>query len=68
MRINYKRGWWSGQQGKSSPQRGTNGCKGSRLSHIGLDSGNKEVQPIRGSKRTEGSGRDGKKNKIRKIL
>ena len=34
----------------------TYGCKGSRLSHIGPGTGNKEIQPIRGSKRTVGSG------------
>jgi len=70
MRIDYQRGWWNRLQsagGKSIPQRGTNGCKGSQSSHRGSDMGNKEAQPIRGSKRREGSGRDGTKNEIRKI-
>ena len=44
------------------------GCKGSQLSHGGPDTGSKEVQLIRGSKRTERSGRDGTKNETRKIL
>ena|SRR6218665_3012341 len=65
----YQRGWWSGpQRGKSVPQRGTYGFKGSQLSHKGPDMGNKEVQPIRGSKRTEGSGRECRQNEITTIL
>jgi len=39
-----------------------------QLSHRGPDAGNKEVQLITGSKRTEGGGREGTKNEIRKIL
>jgi len=38
---------------KSVLQRGTTGCKGSQLSHRGPDTGNKEVQSIRRSKRSE---------------
>ena len=38
---------------KSIPQRGAYGCKGSQLSPRGHDTGNKEIQPIRGSKRTD---------------
>ena len=30
--------------------------------------GSKDLQPIRGSKRIKGSGRDGTKNEVRKIL
>jgi len=40
---------------------GTNGCKGSRLSHRGPDAGNKVIQSIRGSKRAAGSGREGRR-------
>jgi len=43
-------------------------AKESQLTRRGPDTGNKEVQPIRGWKRTEGSDRDGTKNEIRKIL
>ena len=38
------------------------------MSHRGPGVGNKEVQLIRGSKGIEGSGRDGTKNEIRKVL
>jgi len=33
-------------RGRSIPQRGTTGCKGSQLSHRGNHTGNKEVQLI----------------------
>ena len=36
------------------------------MSHRGPDARNKEVQPIRGSKRAEGSGREGAMNGIKK--
>jgi len=51
MKIDYQSGWWNGLQRKSVPQRLNNGCKGSPLSHRGPDTGNKEVQPISGSKK-----------------
>ena len=44
------------------------GCKGSRLSHGGPDAVNKVLQPIRGLKRMEESGREGTKNEFTKIL
>jgi len=65
---NYKRGWFNGLHGESIPQVGTYGCEGSRLSHRGPEAGNKEVQPIRESKRTEGSVREETKNDIRETL
>jgi len=44
------------------------GYKVSRLSYIRPAVSNKEGRLIRGSTRTEGSGREGTKNEIRKIL
>lgn len=56
MRIDYGRGWWSGLQAEVySTYRGTYGSKGSRLSYSCPEAENKEVKPIRGSRRTNGS-------------
>lgn len=53
---------------KSIPRSGTYGHKGSQLSHIGPDARSKAVQPIRGSKRTEGSGRGTTKKRLERYF
>jgi len=66
---------WENRQPKRTVERAARGSpfhrevptNGKDLSWE-FDMGNKEVNPIRGSKRTKGSGRDGTTNDVRKIL
>jgi len=60
--IDYQWEWWSRLQKEVYSKKTTCGCKGYQFSLRGPDMGNKEVQPIRGLKNMEGSGRDGTKS------
>lgn len=54
-------------RGRLFHEDGPMDCKGFRLSRRVPDVGNKEVQPVIGSKRMEGNGREWMKNEIREI-
>src|SRR5688572_4602708 len=71
MRRDYQKGWQSEpveEVHSTEKDLCRRTCEGSGLSHRSPDTRNKKVKPIRGSERTQRSGREWAKHEIAKVL